>query len=64
MARIVQRLIGHAGADGTIADHGNRIARRLPHLARHGETKGRRNTCRRMRRAEGVVIGFAALGEP
>ena len=67
MACVVHRLIGHAARERAIADYGNRIA--MPgvaspaQIARHGKAKGRRDTCRRMGRAEGVIGRLGSLGE-
>ena len=59
MARVVQRLISHARADRSVADHRNRIAQpglaTTAQITRHGKAKCGRNRRRTMRRAEGVV---------
>ena len=64
MARVVQRLIGHARGDGPVADHGDAIAHRHPHLAPLRETKGGGDRGGRMRRPERVEFAFGSLGEP
>ncbi len=67
MAGIVQRLERHAGADGAIADNGNRIAQRgigrAAKLARHGKAQRGRDGGGTMRRAKGIIGRFRAFGE-
>ncbi|SLN57471.1 hypothetical protein ROG8370_02594 [Roseovarius gaetbuli] len=62
-ARIVERLIGHADTDRAIADHGNRVARRLPHVAAHGKAERGADRGQTMRGAERIMGAFAAFGK-
>ena len=60
---VVHRLIGHAGRHRAIADDGNALARPARQLVGHGKAQRRRDRRAGMRRAEGVVLALAALGE-
>ena len=60
---IVHRLIGHAGAHGTIADDGHHIALGTLELGRHRHTQPRRDRGRAVGRAEGIVLALGTLGE-
>mmetsp|Transcript_28312 Transcript_28312/g.52707 ORF Transcript_28312/g.52707 Transcript_28312/m.52707 type:complete len:531 (+) Transcript_28312:1773-3365(+) len=64
VARIVQRLIGHAGRNRAIANHSDRIARGHAHVAAHRESQSGRNGGRGMGRTEGIEIALRPLGEP
>ena len=59
----VHRLIGHARADGAVADHGDDAMPGAALVPRHGETQRRRDRRRRMGRAEGVKRAFRPAGE-
>ena len=59
-AGVVQRLESHAGAHGTVADDGHGVAVFALLLGRHGHAQSGGNRGGRMRRAEGVVLAFAA----
>ena len=58
-AGVVHRLVGHAGADGAVADHRDDVAGRLAEVAGDGEAEAGGDRGRGMRGAEGVV---GALG--
>ncbi len=60
---VVHRLIGHPRAHRAVADHGDATAGLALHLVRHGEAERSRDRCRAVRRAEGIVFAFGALGE-
>ena len=62
-ARIVHRLIGHAGAHRAVADDANHVVLLAREIARHGKAQARGNRGRGMGRAERVVGTFGALGE-
>ena len=63
LARIVHRLIGHAGRHGAVADHGDALARLVLHLVGDGKAERCADRGRAVRRAERVIFGFGALGE-
>ena len=62
-AGIVQRLVGHAGRHGAVADDADDVVRAAGKVARGGHAEPGGNRGRGMRRAEGVVFAFGALGE-
>ena len=64
MARVVQRLEGHARAHGAVADHGNRIAPIAAQIARHRKAQSRTDRGAGMARAEGVIGAFGPFREP
>src|SRR5690348_17373984 len=60
---MVQRLVGHAAGDGTVADHRDDIAMIAASLQRdgHAECCGDRSGC--VTDTEGVVLAFGAAQE-
>ncbi len=62
-AGVVHRLVGHAGADGAVADHSDDVAGRLAEVAGNGEAEPGGDRGRGVCGAEGVVGAFGALGE-
>ena len=62
--RVVHRLIGHAGAHGAVADHGDDVAAFLfLQFARHRETQAGGNRGRTVRGAERVVDALRPFGK-
>ena len=68
VTRVVHRLKRHAGADGAITDHRNRVTKTTGRFAaqitRNGKAKGGRDGGRGMRRTEGIIHALRAFGEP
>ena len=62
-ARIVHRLIGHAGGHRAVADHGDDVILLAFEIARHRHAERGGNRGRGMRCAKRVVFAFAAFGE-
>ena len=62
-AGVVHRLIGHASRHRAVADHGDHVVGVAAQVARHRHAKAGGDRRRSMRRAEGVVFAFRALGE-
>ena len=63
IAGVVHRLIGHAGGDRAIADHGNRIARGHAQIPPGRKPQRRRDRGRGMGRAKGIERAFGTFGE-
>ena len=62
-ARMVHGLEGHARRQGTVANHGHRVALVSLDLGGHGHSQGCRNRGAGVRGAKGVVFAFCALGK-
>ena len=60
---VVHRLVGHAGAHRTVADHRDAAPRLALELVGHRKAERRRNRGGRVRRAEGIVFALRTLGE-
>ncbi|CPQ20226.1 Uncharacterised protein [Bordetella pertussis] len=61
--RVVHGLEGHARGHGAVADDGDVLALHTGVARGHGHAQRRGNRGGRMRGAEGVVLGLAALGK-
>ncbi len=62
-ARIVDRLVGHAGAHGAVANDGDDVVLGAVEIARDRHAEAGRDRCRGMGGAERVVFALGALGE-
>ncbi len=62
-AGVVQRLVGHAGGHGAVADHGDDVVGAAGEVARRRHAEAGRDRGGGMRRAEGVVFALGPLGE-
>ncbi len=61
--RVVHGLVGHAGAHGTVADHGDHVALDAVQLGRDGHAEASRDRGRAVCGTERVVVAFRATGE-
>ena len=62
-AGVVHGLVGHAGAHGAVADHGDHMVVAAGEVARHGHAEPGRDRGRGVRGAERVVFALAAARE-
>ena len=62
-AGVVQSLVGHAGGQRAVADHGDDPVAAAGEVPDDGHSERGRDRCRRMRGAEGIELALAALGE-
>ena len=62
-ARVVHRLVGHAGGHRAVADHGDHVVVAAGKIARDRHAEAGRDRGRGVRRAERVVFALGALGE-
>ena len=60
---VIHRLVGHARAHRAVADYRDHRVVFAAQITRHGEAERRRDRGRRVRRPEGVVLAFRALGK-
>ena len=60
-ARIVHRLVGHAGAHGAVADHAHDVVRAALQVAGNRHAEAGRDRGRGVRGAERVVLALGAL---